>query len=271
MNCGQKGHKFRECSKPILSFGIACFIKNSQMKHPLNTIKEDEYACICIQRRHTYSYVDYLRGKYNLHDIEYQKSLLERMTQSEQRNLYRDSFEVLWKHLWMEEQFPNHITISNKYKQNAKYKHIKMKERWFKEDGTCMIQSRWESAEWGLPKGRRNRNETNHEVAKREFQEETGIDPKNLRFLKTDMVIENYVANNGHHYNNLYRVAVWNSSDQLDLEKVKCKNKNLYSFRAEISQIKPMSYREIMNAVRKYETWKEKLFETCFSIVRQNG
>jgi ADP-ribose pyrophosphatase YjhB (NUDIX family) len=190
------------------------------------------------------------------------------MTQTEQRNLYNHTFDTLWKELWMEEQFPNHISISNKYKQNAKYKHTKMIERWFKDDGTCLVPSQWESAEWGFPKGRRNRNETNNEVANREFQEETGIDPIHLRFLKIDLVNENYVANNGHHYNNLYRVAIWNSPETLDLEKVWEQNKHMYSFRAEISAIRAMSLRGVLHSIRHYETWKKKLFETCFSIVR---
>lgn len=92
-----------------------------------------------------------------------------------------------------------------------------MKVRWFHSDGSCKVNSDWTEAEWGLPKGRRNKYETNLQVSKREFQEETGIDPNHITIHKGKPIIENYVANNGHHYNNVYYVSTWNSSTLLDL------------------------------------------------------
>jgi hypothetical protein len=48
MNCGKDGHKFRHCSKPILSYGIACFIQNEQLLNPKELIDKKDWLCICI-------------------------------------------------------------------------------------------------------------------------------------------------------------------------------------------------------------------------------
>jgi 8-oxo-dGTP pyrophosphatase MutT (NUDIX family) len=123
----------------------------------------------------------------------------------------------------MEKEFPKHSTISKKYKQNSSDKHQKILSLWFQKP----IECEWVGAEWGLPKGRRNKKEKSINVAKREFQEETGIRIRDIKLLsssQSDMVCENYIANNSHHYNNMYAIAVWspfNGSDTLDLEEIK--------------------------------------------------
>lgn len=268
MNCGKIGHKFRSCPKPIMSYGIACFIKNKQLARPNTRVSPDEWMCIFIQRRHTYSYVDYLRGKYSIHDTKYHKSLIKRMTQQEIENIASKPFDDLWENLWMEKEFPSHSTVSKKYKQNAKHKHEKMKELWFCRD----IKSEWnKGAEWGLPKGRRNMSERSLEVAKREFWEETGIQMKDITLLthkESEMICENYIANNGHHYNNLYAIAVWKqSAGQLNLEEVKQRHSHMYSFKAEISNIQAFSQKEIPIIIRSYEIWKQSCIDRCFSVI----
>lgn len=271
MNCGRTGHKFRNCPLPILSYGVACFILNKQLKEPKKDVDPDEWLCICIQRRHTYSYVDYLRGKYNLRDRKYLKSLLERMTQEEQYRISNKTFDTLWSELWLEDRFPQHSIISRKFKQNAIHKHREVLKTMFNHKKECVIPTIWKGAEWGLPKGRRNKNETNQEVSIREFKEETGIDHQKIKFISPRFMVENYVANNGHHYNNNYLIGVWNSPEQLDLQNVWEQNKDMYSFCAEISQIRAFTEKEIQQSIRGYEVWKKRLFETCFSIIKKYG
>ena len=60
--------------------GGCCSLEKSfrtgKLAKPNPTVSPDEWMCISIQRKHTYSYVDYLRGKYSLSDTKYQRSLL---------------------------------------------------------------------------------------------------------------------------------------------------------------------------------------------------
>lgn len=271
MNCGQFGHKFRNCPKPILSFGIACFIQNKQLRNPKPQHRDDDWLCICIQRRHTYSYVDYMRGKYPLNDKEYQRSLLKRMTCQEQLNIITQSFDTMWGNLWLEQQFPKNNIQPRRFKDNAKEKHLIMKSRWFKHnEPDKSIISKWNNAEWGYPKGRRNKTETDIEVALREFNEETGISLTNIQLISTDpndMICENYTANNGHHYNNLYAIAKWYGTLPLDMDAIRRRNLNSYSFCAEIAKIEAFSLTEILEQLRFYEKWKQTLFRKCFSVI----
>lgn len=259
MNCGENGHKFRYCPKPILSYGIACFIQNEQLVKPKEGIALKDWLCVCIQRRHTYSYVDYIRGKYDPNDREFMRTLLGRMTQSEIETIRTKSFDAMWEDLWMEKEFPKKSMQSKRFKQNASEKHNTVLQHY-------ELSSKWQDTEWGLPKGRRNQNETDLEVAKREFSEETGIHIQNIKILPDSQMIENYVANNGHHYNNVYVAAQWTGT-KLDFDELVTRNQFRYSFKAEISNIMPFTLTEILQRVRFYEKWKQTLFRKCFSVI----
>ena len=54
-NCGNYGHLFYNCKKPITSIGIICFRYNL----------ENKIEFLLVQRKDTLGYVDFLRGKYS--------------------------------------------------------------------------------------------------------------------------------------------------------------------------------------------------------------
>ena len=139
-----------------------------------------------------------------------------------------------------------------------------MKEVWF---DTGKISTKWIEPEWGLPKGRRNKNETNLEVSLREFNEETGIKISNINIISSDVIKEDYIANNGHHYTNNYLVAEWSGDHTLDMNELQMRNKDKYSYCAEIRKIDVCTISEIMDRLRYYEEWKQKLFSSCFSVI----
>ena len=82
-NCNKLGHYFRECTEPITSYGIIAYrVKQttSQIEPAVLTgiAKEDtingldgkQIEFILIQRKDTLGYIEFMRGKYNLSDVD---------------------------------------------------------------------------------------------------------------------------------------------------------------------------------------------------------
>ena len=53
-----------------------------------------------ICRKDTLGYIDFLRGRYALNNIEYISSLIDIMTNDEKKLLLIEDFENLWSQLW---------------------------------------------------------------------------------------------------------------------------------------------------------------------------
>ena len=59
-NCGNYGHLYRQCKLPVLSYGILVFNVNSGAN-----------KLLMIQRKDSISYIEFIRGKYELSNPEY--------------------------------------------------------------------------------------------------------------------------------------------------------------------------------------------------------
>ncbi len=144
MNCGKKGHLTKKCSHPIISLGILCLyidnincnindiigyskkIQNNYMfeqeeYNEVNNIYEsikdiryndlDNYInYLMIRRKNSLSFVDFMRGKYDIDDYEYIHNTIHLMTEEEQNNLLTLTFDELWKDLWSCEEIQTHNT-----------------------------------------------------------------------------------------------------------------------------------------------------------------
>ena len=53
-NCGNKGHLYRDCKHPILSYGILLFHQDIHCN----------FKIVMIERKNSISYIEFLRGKY---------------------------------------------------------------------------------------------------------------------------------------------------------------------------------------------------------------
>ena len=56
-NCGIKGHVYSNCKLPILSYGIILF-----------TFLDEQPKILLVQRKDSLTYIEYIRGKYNIND-----------------------------------------------------------------------------------------------------------------------------------------------------------------------------------------------------------
>jgi len=84
-NCGLIGHIYKNCPHPIMSFGLICY-----------KIENDEIKFLMIQRKDSLSFMEFIRGKYEVSNLEYIKQLLMNMTISERNMIETLSFMELF-------------------------------------------------------------------------------------------------------------------------------------------------------------------------------
>lgn len=174
------------------SYGIVAFRVN-----PAN--HEREY--LLIQRRHTMGYMDMIRGKYcdkAVHEIC--QIYLQEMTIEERERIVTWPFEKLWFSIWNAnindynaENFQSQITVTPPWMSLQQYEIAKGNfsklplHDWIERLGPSFHHT----AEYGLPKGRANLNETALNAALREFTEEVGC---NVRYRDVNDTSSDKVA-----------------------------------------------------------------------------
>lgn len=195
-NCGGIGHLYKTCQEPIMSYGIICYNK-----------KYDKF--LLIQRRHSIAYVDFIRGKYSFDDMNFLNMLLENMSSKEKQNLLNMSFNDLWNGLWINSE--KNVYRHNEYKKSKNMFDI-LCDGLYINNKTYILKSlikdieESKEIEWGFPKGRRNKNETDLECAIREFGEETNMIVNG--FIESEKYIEEFMGSNGISYKYIYFVYI---------------------------------------------------------------
>ena len=198
INCGNQGHTHKFCRYPIISYGIICF-----------RIKEDnsiEY--LLIQRKHSIAYVDFVRGKYNIMEKTFLNLLFRSMTREEKKKLRNESFDTIWSDLWIKNNDQNK-SFQNEY-ENAKKKFNEIKEGTIELNIDILVELNMQHTElnWGFPKGRRQKNESDINCAKREFNEETNYSTMDYKLLENmQPITEEFIGSNGVAYKYIYYVG----------------------------------------------------------------
>lgn len=171
---------------PITSYGIILFTiaKNEKGKH-------DIYYLL-IQRRDTIEYVDALRPKCPIAQLE---KWFTRMTPEERCRIQRyiDDFETLWHDLNLKKP-----SLSDDTYRRAKKRFEENKETIL----SMLVSSKSDVEElsWGFAKGRKNSKETVQDCALREFGEETCLSTKPLRPFTIESVREDFKGSDGRDY-----------------------------------------------------------------------
>lgn len=209
-NCGGYGHIYKKCNHPLISFGIICF-----------RIKDSVVQYLMVQRKDSLSYVEFIRGKYDVNNKKYIMSLVSNMTVEEREKLLHVNFDTLWKTLWQTDD------CKGFYKEYSEAKHkfeLLQKGFFLKSDNGIYhydifyimnnTRSNIAEPEWGFPKGRRNINESDLLCALREFYEETGLNNKYIDVLSTVKPFEEiFSGSNNIRYKHIYYVAECKKSD----------------------------------------------------------
>jgi len=236
----------------------------------INTIPLDNLEVLMIQRRDSIGFIELLRAKYKITDIEYIKQQIEGTTLEERNALKTKTFEELWITLWGKSSFD-----SKQYKQEydqAKYKFEQL-QKGVEIDGKIILFDElldspvdWKTPEWGFPKGRRNIMEKNQQCAIREFCEETGL--KEEQFIICNNILpikESFCGNNNIHYCHVYYLA-WLSTDiQVSY------NPENEIMNKEIGDIQWFSYNDAFSHIRTTNKSKQDILEQAFAIIQNTN
>ena len=252
-NCGETGHAFHQCKKPITSIGIIVYKE-------VGKEKERQYLMIC--RKDTLGFVDFMRGKYHLHDANYIKNIIKEMTKDERERLLNQSFEELWKGLWGENigiQYRGEERISRDKMTKLKSGVLCGNDYYTLETLIKSVEDTWEEPEWGFPKGRRNYQEKDIACATREFEEETGYSPSSLKIIQNLCPIEEiFTGSNYKSYKHCYFLAKMDESDSeppVNYQKT------------EVSAVRWFTHDEALMKIRPYNLEKKEVLTRANTLL----
>jgi 8-oxo-dGTP pyrophosphatase MutT (NUDIX family) len=243
-NCGEKGHAFKTCKDPITSCGILLLKGlNDSLKLPANP---DEVSILMVRRKDSMAYMEFIRGKYEPTDTEFIKKLLTNMTKDEHKLITTESFDTLWTKVWGQ----GRDTRSTEYEiAKASYETIDRKKL-VEEAATVYTEP-----EWGFPKGRRSKGESDVECAVREFCEETNIPEESYDVLDVDFT-EVFTGTNNVKYKHIYFVALVKDNSLINL------NQKLTSTqRREVSAVAWKTLKECKNITRPHYVERKSMLD----------
>jgi 8-oxo-dGTP pyrophosphatase MutT (NUDIX family) len=284
-NCGTIGHDYKQCNVPITSWGIilvkiikdiddsikigdktnidvsdkteGIYINDTTylktICNKMNTIK-----FLLIRRKYSLGYTEFIRGNYKKDNIDGIIFLFQQMTPIEIKNINESTFDELWDDFW---------TPENKKKNHIKKKYFESKENFESlknkkdvelslEFYTKNVKSLYDIPEWGFPKGRKMKGETDMDCAIREFGEETNFKINDIKIMSNvKPIIENIVGTNGVSYRHIYFLAE-NITDIYP--EIGINNAN------EIGDIGFFTYDESMTILREYHVEKKNITKNIY-------
>jgi 8-oxo-dGTP pyrophosphatase MutT (NUDIX family) len=179
----------------VQSYGVACVRKNPDTGC---------YEVLMIKKRHTYSFIEFVRGLYDPykdHDLEY---MFDAMTITEKSMIQSKNFNMLWNFCNGE---PNRSSERSVFvRSQKKYDTLIGRDK----DLLARLLSKTTNSTllWEIPKGRANKKETPLISAVREFEEETGLEKTSYRILFDEGTIEYSFIDCGIRYKYIYYIAI---------------------------------------------------------------
>ena len=261
INCNMNGHSYYNCKKPRLSNGIIAVKK----------AKQGENKFLMVKRKHTFGYIDFVRGKYSVNNKSHLLGMIDEMTLDEKKKIVDYKFINLWEDLWGNnldlknyklnengDGMKNKITNFENEKKFAENKLKTLRQGVYLENDNYDLNSlvkksttSWTETEWEFPKGRKNINETDIECAFREFVEETGLTFNDLILIRNLVPYEEiFIGSNYESYKNKYFVSLFCGINESELVKYdKC----------EISDVQWFTYSECLAYIRNYNYEKKRI------------
>ena len=253
-NCGKIGHNHKNCKNPIISYGIMLF------KYDV-----DEFKLLLVQRKDSIAYIEFIRGKYSITNTTKLFGILENITKTELYNILNYDFDYLWNTLWSSNIDKTSLKKFEKEYCSSFKKFTSIKSRSNSiniYDILTVLNITYNETEWGIPKGRRNLNELDIEVANREFQEETNLTENDYTIINSlSPIRERFLGTNKLKYDHIYYIAITKKNIEPMIDK------NNINQIIEIKNIKWLNREVAVKCIRKYETEKKKIINIGFNII----
>jgi 8-oxo-dGTP pyrophosphatase MutT (NUDIX family) len=253
-NCGLNGHLYKDCPRPIMSFGIICYkIINKEIKY------------IMIQRKDSLSFMEFVRGKYNYDDYAYIKQLIEFMAESEKHMILNNTFDQIWNYTWC--QVPqSHFKHTKEYLESkSKFEHV-LNSNYLKSLLTIKnVKDNDTEQEWGFPKGRKKIRESDIDCSLREFCEETQLSKEDLNINKNIPPFQEiFFGTNNILYKHVYYLAnIINENTELVIDN------NCIEQIREIRALRWFSYNEVLKHIKNHNIERIKIFKKAHSIISE--
>lgn len=262
LNCGIYGHTARVCNFPVTSYGLICFKKI-----------HNEINYIMIQKKDTISYIEFIRGKYDINNLSYLIMLFSNMTYQEKQQLNTHDFKKIWGNLWSNTS--NDSKFQKEYNRSLqKFNKIKKGFMLARIDGSIQhvdikyllsVTPNIAEQEWEFPKGRRKLHESDIDCSIREFCEEVGLYERIFIHDLNKQYEEIFQGSNNVRYRNIYYIAQFIREETLI--KFDCNNSQQVK---EVRDVGWFSYDEVIKSMNNKSPEKIELFKRVNSIIRKN-
>jgi 8-oxo-dGTP pyrophosphatase MutT (NUDIX family) len=219
-----------------------------------------------IRRKDSFGYIDFIRGKYVLNNLEHIQSIVNEMSMSEREKIGSTDFETLWKMMWGE------TVIGTQYKgeemaSQKKFETLKSGVPMGLNGETITLQklidnstTKWKETEWEFPKGRRNYHEKDLDCALREFEEETGLSKKDIKIVENVLPFEEiFLGSNHKSYKHKYFLAYTDKTTD-DLQNYQ---------QTEVSKLVWKTLDECLESIRPYNLEKKQLVININKVLQE--
>jgi 8-oxo-dGTP pyrophosphatase MutT (NUDIX family) len=246
-------------------------------------VNNNPYYCL-ICRKDSFTYSEFIRGKFQLEDVDSVYRMISYMTEFEKQKIIKNNFDILWNSLWnLDKKKINSQHFKRDYGQ-AKYKFETLKKGYYTtvhmdlgvrekrfmklEDIIKDIETKnnpkYVEPEWGFPKGKKNKGESKIDCAKREVLEETNITINDLTFHTDELFEERFIADNLIEYIHMYYLGECKADKELEYDE-----NNIHQY-TEISSINWFTFDQCMEKIRIYNKEKRELLSKIHSYLKSN-
>lgn len=240
---------------------------------------------LMVSRKFSLGFIEFVRGRYDVSDTKTIINLFEQMTIDEIKLIHKNDYDDILYYFLNRNNEEKEIVLNKIYegKYSLEYCESKIKFNMLKNPSDypdndivwglyfyiLNIKPKWTKAEWGFPKGRREkRTEENLTCACREFEEETGYTKDEYIVLnKIEPIEEIMTGTNGVTYKHVYYLALDLVNSPISKSHINHVNHELKYDKYEIGDIMWFTYDDAISHIRPYHSEKKKILTKVYLFI----